>query len=152
MIIDLLKNASRYYNLGPDFVKAFKYLRETDFSGLGKGKYEIEGTKIFAIINEYNTVAAAGEQLESHKRYIDVQYVVEGEELIGHHWLQDQTPSKAYDAEADFMLFGEAPAFFSKLQQGQFAIFFPSDLHMPNLKIKEPQRVKKVVIKIATGL
>jgi YhcH/YjgK/YiaL family protein len=149
MIIDTLKNAALYHGLGPKFVKAFDYLQQTDFSKVEKGKYEIDGTAIIAIVNEYDTIATDGEQMESHRKYIDVQYIVSGEELIGHDFLQDQTPSKAYDEAADFMLFGETPAFFSKLEQGMFAIFFPTDLHMPNIRVKDPVPVKKVVMKIS---
>lgn len=149
MIIDWLANAPRYYGLGPAFNIAFAYLQQTDLHKLEKGKYEIDGDQIFAIINEYDTVPASGEQMEAHKKYIDVQYIVEGAELIGHELLLQQTPSKAYDEAADYMLFGEAPAFFSTLRKGQFAIFFPTDLHMPNIMNGEPKRVKKVVIKIA---
>lgn len=149
MIIDTLTNATRYYGLGPKFKKAFDYLQQTDFSKVEKGKYEIEGTDIFAIVNEYDTIATAGEQMESHRKYIDVQYIVSGEELIGHDFLQQQTPSKAYDDTADFMLFAETPVFFSRLQQGMFSIFFPTDLHMPNIKVGEPAPVKKVVMKIS---
>jgi YhcH/YjgK/YiaL family protein len=149
MIIDTLKNAALYYGLGAKFVKAFEYLQQTDFSKVEKGKYEIDGTAIIAIVNEYDTIPAAGEQMESHRKYIDVQYIVSGEELIGHDFLRSQTPSKVYDDTADFMLFGETPAFFSKLEQGMFAIFFPTDLHMPNIRVKEPVAVKKVVMKIS---
>lgn len=149
MIIDTLQNAALYYGLGPKFVKAFEYLQQTDFSKVEKGKYEIDGTVIIAIVNEYDTIPTDGEQMESHKKYIDVQYIVSGEELIGHDFLRNQTPSKAYDDTADYMLFGEAPTFFSKLEQGMFAIFFPTDLHMPNIKVKDPVPVKKVVMKIS---
>jgi YhcH/YjgK/YiaL family protein len=149
MVIDQLSNAKLYHGLGPAFIKAFEYLQHTDFWIMEKGKYEIDGQRLFAIVNEYDTVAAAGEQMEAHKKYIDVQYIVHGEELIGHDLLRGQAPSKEYDAEADYMLFGEKPGFFSKLQEGYFAIFFPSDLHMPNLMVETPARVKKVVIKIA---
>lgn len=151
MIIDTLKNAQLYYGLGPKFVKAFEYLQQTDFSKVEKGKYEIDGTNIFAIVNEYDTISTEGEQMESHKQHIDVQYIVNGEELIGHDFLRNQTPSKAYDETADFMLFGETPTFFSKLEQGMFAIFFPTDLHMPNIRVTDPVPVKKVVIKINIG-
>jgi len=149
MIIDTLKNAALYYGLGPKFIKAFEYLQQTDFSKVEKGKYEIDGKAIFAIVNEYDTIATTGEQMESHKKYIDIQYIVSGEELIGHDFLQAQAPSQAYDEETDFMLFAETPVFFSKLQQGMFAIFFPGDLHMPNIKVDNPLPVKKVVIKIS---
>lgn len=149
MILDLLSNASLYYSLGPRFVKAFEYLSTTDFNTVEKGKYELDGANLFAIVNEYDTVDPSTEQMESHKRYIDIQYIVSGVERIGHDLLLQQTPSQAYDTEKDFMLWGEQPAFFSVLKQGWFAIFFPNDLHMPNIKIDTPAFVKKVVIKIA---
>jgi YhcH/YjgK/YiaL family protein len=151
MILDTLHNAHLYYGLGARFIKAFEYLQQTDFSKVEKGKYEI-GEDIFAIVNEYDTVDTAAELMESHKKYIDVQYIVSGAELVGHDFLQDKQPSKAYDEAADFMLFAETPAFFSRLDQGNFAIFFPSDLHMPNIRINEPVAVKKVVIKIGLGI
>lgn len=149
MILDKLANAQRYYFLGPKFEKAFQYLTTTDFATLAKGKYEIDGTDIFAIVNEYDTIDAAGEQMESHKKYIDIQYMVTGEELIGHDFLEQQTPSKAYDTEKDFMLFAEKPSFFTRLAAGSFAVFFPTDLHMPNLKVEASIPVKKIVIKVS---
>lgn len=148
MILDTLQNAHLYHGLGARFIKAFEYLQQTDFSQLPKGKYEIDGKNIFAIVNEYDTVDTATEQMESHKKYIDVQYIVSGAELVGHDFLQDKKPSKAYEEETDFMLFAETPAFFTRLDKGNFAIFFPTDLHMPNIKIDTPAPVKKVVIKI----
>jgi YhcH/YjgK/YiaL family protein len=149
MILDLLQNAKLYYALGPRFVKAFEYLASTDFTTVEKGKYELDGTSLFAIVNEYDTVDPLKEQMEAHKKYIDIQYMVAGAERMGHALLQSQTPSQAYDAEKDFWLFGDAPSFFSVVQQGMFAIFFPGDLHMPNIMIDAPAPVKKVVIKVA---
>jgi YhcH/YjgK/YiaL family protein len=148
MILDTLQNARLYYGLGPRFVKAFEYLAQTDFSSLAKGKYEIDGKNVFAIVNEYDTVPASGEKMEAHKKHIDVQYIVQGQELVGLELLQLQTPSKPYDDEADYMLFSDAPAFFMPLKQHHFAIFFPTDLHMPNLADGNSTRVKKVVVKI----
>ncbi|KAA2238905.1 DUF386 domain-containing protein [Chitinophaga agrisoli] len=149
MILDTLANAQRYHALGQKFVKAFEYLAATDLAALEKGKYEIDGDNIFAIINEYETVDPANEQMESHRKYIDVQYIVKGTELIGHDFLQQQQPSKAYDEDKDYMLFAERPPFFSHLEQGYFAVFFPTDLHMPNIMAGTPTQVKKVVIKIS---
>ena len=151
MIIDTLANAHRYHSLGPKFIKAFEYLRQTDFTTVEKGKYEIDGTDIFAIVNEYDTVDPSGEQMEAHKKYIDVQYIVKGNEQMGHAFMQEQVPSKAYDEDADYMLFGEKPSFFSSFQEDMFAIFFPSDLHMPNLRAGKQERVKKVVIKVSVN-
>jgi len=149
MILDTLQNAQRYYGLGPKFVKAFEYLANTDFTQLEMGKYEVDGVRVFALVNEYETVASSGEQMEAHKKHIDIQYIVQGEELIGHDFLGEKAPSQAYSDEEDYMLFSEAPSFFSKLKKGDFAIFYPTDLHMPNLMVNKPMPVKKVVIKIS---
>ncbi|MEC5145555.1 YhcH/YjgK/YiaL family protein [Chitinophaga sp. 180180018-2] len=151
MILDTLQNAPLYYRLGLRFIKAFEYLVQTDLVAIEKGKYEIDGSDIFAIVNEYDTVDAAAEQMESHKKYIDIQYIVSGSELIGHDFLRDQQPSRAYDEAADYQLFGETPMFFSRLEQGMFAIFFPGDLHMLNIMVSKPMPVRKVVIKIAVS-
>lgn len=148
MIIDTLQHAHLYEVLGPRFVKAFAYLRQPGLVALEKGKYEIDGQDIFAIVNEYDTVDAATEQMEAHRQHIDVQYIVHGSELIGHDILGQQEPSRAYDEAADYMLFAEKPAFFSRMDAGMFAIFFPTDLHMPNIQVTTPAPVKKVVIKI----
>ncbi len=152
MIIDTLQQAHLYHGLGERFVQAFGYLRHTDFSTVEKGRYAIDGNNVFAIVNEYHTVHAATEQAEAHRLHIDVQYMAAGTERIGHDFLTGQTPSRPYNEEEDFMLFAGQPSFFSTLRQGMFAIFFPSDLHMPNIQVQEPAYVKKVVIKIKTTL
>lgn len=148
MIIDTLENASRYHALSNSITKAFDYLCNTDLKNITPGKYEIDGDNLFVIVQEYETLDAANEQMEAHKKYIDVQYMIDGAEQVGHAILKDQVPSTAYDEAADFMLFSEPPSFFSKLDTGMFMIFLPTDLHMPCIKINEPAIVKKAVIKV----
>ncbi|SKA20564.1 YhcH/YjgK/YiaL family protein [Sediminibacterium ginsengisoli] len=148
MIIDDIAYASRYYTLGSRIRQALVFLQETDFAAIPTGKHEVDGENIIAIVDEYDTKDAASEQLESHKTYIDIQYLLAGEELIGHLLLQDQLPSVPYNAETDEMIFAERPAFFSKLQPFMFAILYPTDLHMPGIISGTPTRVKKVVMKV----
>lgn len=151
MIIDLLSNAEKYYNLDTKIFRALQYLQTTNFSNIEKGKYEVEANKIFALVNEYKTVNAATNQMESHLKFIDVQFIVTGEELIGHGFLANQTISKKYDKKNDYMLYADAPQFFSKFTAGMFAIFYPTDLHMPNLQVNKSILVKKVVLKVAVS-
>lgn len=150
MIIDTLANADVYAGLGDRFRTAFQWLRNTDLTILEKGKHSIEGDRIFAIVNEYDTIPAEGEQMESHRKHIDVQYIVAGEELVGHDMLRGQTVSRPYDDADDFMLYADRPSFYTKLSKGDFAIFYPTDLHMPNLISGRSLKVRKIVIKIAT--
>jgi YhcH/YjgK/YiaL family protein len=85
--------------------------------------------------------------LEGHQKYIDVQYIIEGEEFIGVNSLVDQTPHIPLDIEKD-VAFYPGNGYQFKLEAGNFAIFFRTDLHQPCIKVNEPTQVRKVVVKI----
>ena len=148
MIIDKIENAPLYFGIHEGIKKALKYIQHTDFSGLEKGKHEIEGDSIFSIINEYETKDIGIDcLLESHLKYIDVQYVHDGHEKIGITSLYNQNAVKTYNSTDDYMLYKE-PFDLITLKQGMFAIFFPDDMHLPGITAKETTKVKKVVIKV----
>ncbi len=149
MVIDHIDNAHKYFGLGKGIEKALRYLQSTDFSAIPKDKYVLDGGLLFAIVNEYDTVDSSTEKMEAHKKYVDVQFIVQGEESIGHAVLKGQTISKAYSETEDYLLVNDAPIFFSKLTAGMFTIFYPTDLHAPNLHTHQMHFVKKVVMKVA---
>src|SRR5690349_12914404 len=148
MVIDKLENAENYNGLGEGISKALSYLQSTDFSQLQPGKYEIDGDQPFAVISEYQTKNIRDEKLESHRKYMDIQYIVSGVELMGMTLLNNQPPSREYDESRDFMLYDDEPDFFIKVSAGMFTIFYPTDLHMPSIEVGEPAGIKKVVMKI----
>jgi YhcH/YjgK/YiaL family protein len=148
MILDNLSNASLYFNMHPLFKQAFDWLSKTDLLAKEDGKYELDGEKLFAIVQSYETKSADAEQMEAHKRYIDIQYMVRGEEQIGHSILKEQRATREYSTSDDYWLTDAAPSFFSKLEAGNFMIFYPTDLHMPCIFSGTKQTVKKVVIKV----
>lgn len=148
MVIDHLTNCKRYEHLHKGITKAFAYLNNTDLNRIEIGKHEIDGKDVFAIVQEYKTLDAADEQMEAHRKYIDVQYVIQGEELVGHAFLGSQLLSKEYSEEEDFLLVPDVPDFFTCFRAGMFMIFFPTDLHMPCIKVNEAAGVKKVVVKV----
>jgi YhcH/YjgK/YiaL family protein len=147
MIIDKLSNSHLYSELNERINKAFAYLKQTDFSEMELGKYEIDGDNIFALVNEYNTKDESEGKLEAHKRYIDVQFVAKGSELMGYSPLENQKVIDEYNEQNDITFFtGEKS--FTKVDEGMFAIFFPTDVHLPGIKVNEKSYVKKVVIKV----
>ena len=148
MIIDHLSNAANYVDIHPGIAKAFDYLLKTDFEITAPGKYTIEGEDIFSIVQEYETLDSAAEKMESHRKYIDVQYIIKGTEQVGLALYSNQEVFTPYDAETDFILYNNQPDFFAKFSQGMFMIFFPTDLHMPCIQTDKPLRVKKVVVKV----
>lgn len=147
MIIDKLSNSQLYSGLGERINQAFAYLKQTDFSKMELGKYEIDGEKIFALVNEYNTKDKSEGKLEAHKKYIDVQFVAKGSEQMGYAPLENQQVVDEYNEQNDITFFiGEKS--FTQIDEGMFAIFFPTDVHLPGIKVNEKSYVKKVVIKV----
>ena len=148
MIIDKFKNIDLYSCLSDRISKAIVFLRETDFSNFQQEIVEIDGENIFAILSEYQTKDIQNCRLEAHRKYIDIQYIVSGSELIGYAPLNDQTITEEYDEEKDVIFF-EGETSLVKLAAGMFAVFFPDDLHKPCIKTNTiHETVQKVVVKI----
>lgn len=147
MIIDRLANSHLYAGLPPRIERAFQYLRETDLQATAVGRYELDGKNLFALVQEYSTKPRAQGRWEAHRRYIDVQYVVQGTEQIGYAHLSRLSAGE-YDAVKDFLpLSGEGD--YLTLSSGDFMLLYPKDGHMPGLALAEPSAVKKVVVKVA---
>lgn len=148
MILDQLSHSAVYESLHPAFAAAFAFLRRPDLATLSEGRHMLDGDRLYAIVQEYDTRPLAGGLLEVHRRYIDIQFVVSGEELIGYAALADQTVKEPYqDAKDIAFLAGAADPI--PLHQGQFAIFYPHDAHMPGRTVGAPARVRKIVVKVA---
>lgn len=148
MIIDYLHNLN-HYKFSTPLLKAFEFLQNNDLQNLPEGKHEIEGSKIFALINSYETVEPEKENMESHLIYTDVHYVIKGNEQIGHGFLQAMPKQKHIDINNDCIIYDAQPSFYSTLMEGMFAVFFPHDVHMPGIFLQKKCLVKKVVIKVA---
>ncbi|WP_408955404.1 YhcH/YjgK/YiaL family protein [Natroniella sp. ANB-PHB2] len=146
MIIDSLENVADY-NITERLEKAFAYLQENDFTELEAGKYEVDGEDIFAIVDSYQTKAKEDGFWEGHRQYIDIQYLVEGTELIGYSNLE-QMNLQEYNADKDLAVFtGEGD--FLNLKAGDFMLLRPQDIHMPGIAVNDDnQTAKKVIVKI----
>jgi len=147
MIVDHITNAEKYYCTHKLFDKAFNYLKKINFEELADGKYPIVGESCFAIVNRYTTKKASESFAESHKKYIDIQYLVKGKEKIGYGYIK-HFENKLYDIETDLQKH-EGSLDFITLNKNNFAVFFPDDVHMPGIIASDYEDVLKVVIKIA---
>jgi YhcH/YjgK/YiaL family protein len=148
MILDSIDNCARYSTLGPLFKKAFDHLLQTDFKKLVPGKYEIDGDNLFVIVMDYESKDASDCIMESHRKYIDIQYMVKGDEMIGISMLNGQIPTTPYDDVKDAAFYEKKYDSLFKLSQNQFAIFYPQDLHMPSIKSANASFVRKAVYKV----
>ena len=147
MIVDRIENATLYLGLGKGMAAALDYLRKTDFSRLKPGRSDLDGANLYAMVQEYSTRLREADRWEAHRRYIDVQYLVSGEERIGYANLSRLKVVEAYDASKD-ALFLSGEGDFLLLRPGTFMILWPEDAHMPGIAAASPAPAKKVVVKV----
>jgi YhcH/YjgK/YiaL family protein len=147
MIVDKIDNINVYDNLVPKFQKAFAFITNPEILSLENGKYEIDGEDIYAIVSEYKSKNESDGKFEAHKKYIDIQFVAKGTELIGYAPANQQEILSNYNDEKDIMFFTGEKSFI-KIESGMFAVFFPNELHMPGIKSSSSEEVKKVVVKV----
>ncbi|MBM5574688.1 YhcH/YjgK/YiaL family protein [Deefgea sp. CFH1-16] len=129
---------------------ALNYLRHTDFTTMAAGRYPLDGERMIAIVQTPMTQPWETGMPEFHQRYIDIQYLVAGEEVIGY-----LPPNPALSLSVDQL--AERDIAFVHPQEnesrlvlsaGMYAIFFPGELHKPCRALNTPVSIKKVVIKI----
>ncbi len=136
----------------PNLQRALDFLRQVRGKELPDGKVEIDGDRVFALVQSYETVAASDPVLfEAHRRYIDVQYVAAGHEVIGCASTDRLTITADYDEakEAWFGTLQAADTTFVRLAAGELAVLYPTDGHAPRLAAGAPAAVKKIVVKVA---
>jgi len=149
MILDTLANHAQYSAISPRFARAFAFLEQLP-ANIAVGRYEIDGDEIYAFVQQHMTKPIAERQLEVHRVYIDIKYVVRGRELI--YWaplaeMKDET--MAYDPKVEAALFKTVPTMAPiQVRAGQFALLFPEDGHAPSCAWDAPAEVFKVVVKV----
>ena len=152
MIYDLIENFQQYTKSLPELKAAIDFIQNFDQSQ-PDGKYEIDGTRCFAIVSSYNTKPSSEIPFEGHHKYIDVQMLLSGEEKLEFIPLKYVTKTTVeYNPETDLVFYDvENHASQVILKTGEFITFYPSDLHKPycNIVADTPVAVRKVVVKIA---
>jgi len=149
MIFSTITNADRYAALHPLFPRAFEYIRNTDLLALPPGRYPIFGDDLFAIVESVPARPRAEAKLECHRKYIDIQLVLEGTEEMGWKPLTDcSQPVSDYSEEKDIRFFRDAPASWVAVPPEHFCIFFPEDAHAP---LVGTGTIRKVIFKIAVA-
>lgn len=147
MILDHLDNHPLYLPVHKLFAPAFEFLRRTELADLPAGRNEIAGDSLYAMVVRGPGKGRSGTRLEAHRKYIDIQFSLVGEDEIGWKATKDcLARSTEYDAKKDIEFFTDASQTFVRVPQGHFAIFFPADGHAP-MATEGP--VHKVVVKIA---
>jgi YhcH/YjgK/YiaL family protein len=126
---------------------ALQYLQRAELGSLTPGRHDVDGDQVFALVSDYDTRLPAETFWEAHRRHVDVQFVHAGIERIGYGHLP-QFELEPYDEERDLVVARGQSDRFIELGEGDFAILFPHDVHMPGLTGLAVRRVRKVVVKV----
>ena len=151
MIQDRLDHSAQYAALHPLFPAAFDYLKHFD-PNTPDGKYEIEGDRLYASVQRYETAPEASKAWETHQVYADIQYLVSGREKILYTPAEDFQPSTPYNPVKDVQKYdgaGVQNVTAMVIPAGSFAVYLPQDGHKPGCYVGDgPEPVVKVVIKV----
>lgn len=143
MIIDNIRNISLYKKLVPGLEKGLAAI-EDKYNEIGR--YEFDGG--FFMVQAGKTKPMDEGFFEAHRKYVDVQMVLEGSEEIAWSDLQDLKEEIAYNPEKDALYFSGSTIHNMKVSKGMFYIAFPHDGHKAVRHIGNQQEFKKIVIKL----
>jgi YhcH/YjgK/YiaL family protein len=153
MIVTDLEHIAARINMTPAMQKAIDYLCRNRGRKLPEGKVEIDGKRVIASIQAYETIVTDVPNMEAHRQYIDFQFILSGTEVIAWSPLERMTVTQPYDQTKD-ICFGTVPADAVTpiyLRTGQLAVFYPEDAHGPKLAAGKPAAVNKIVVKVAVA-
>lgn len=146
MILDALDNCDAYANLNPHFTKAFEFLRRNDLADLPEGRHKVDGDNVYAVVAKGMGRKPEDAQIETHDRYVDIQYVVGGTDTMGWKPRKDLGPTTDASQPAnDVAFYKDAPTVWSEVTPGMFAIYFPEDAHLPMISDGE---LHKIIMKV----
>ena len=154
MIVTDLEHATDQIILTEGIKKGLDFLKNTRLEDLPDGRTDIDGDNVFALVQSYKSrMEHQKPKFELHRRYVDIQYIVSGAEIMG--WAPHEmfTQTNPYNEESDVML-GTIPAgeWTSVLfPAGRVIVLYPTDAHASGLAVDQPEDVKKALIKIALG-
>lgn len=148
MIYDDISNAEFYYKLGQNIKIGLQFLMDEDnLDRLPLGRVEIDGDRVFALVQEYESKDFEADMWEAHKKYLDIHYIVRGSEKIKIAQIENCHHRTAYDDKEDYWLF-TAEGHEIVISEGQFIILAPEDVHQPGIMTGiKTQKIRKIVIK-----
>ena len=148
--LDVQEFARQYHTNKKYFDEAFAFLKNHDLTKLAPGKYPIEGDNVYATVTYDPTKDYDKSRWESHKKYIDLKYVISGEEKIGVAPASNLTVTEPYSPENDIAHYDGTGKIYDA-KPGTFFLFFPGTAHRPNITTGGNKPDLKIVIKIKSA-
>ena len=122
--------------------KAIEYAKNTDFSALEDGRQEIDGDEMYANLFHLTSKQKEEAHPELHKKYVDVQYWICGEELCGVAPYNGVGKCIETREDDDLYLYDDVKnEFFIHATEGCYAVFFPNDAHRPGVCVEASRSI-----------
>lgn len=147
MIVDVLKNKELYFGVHKNMKPAFDFIEKAVKEDLEVGRYELDGKNLFALVQEYDSKTDA--KWEYHRKYIDIQFIVSGKEIIAWDNIRNVPDGVIYNEEKDIAKFDMNGGTDIIMEAGYYSILYPQDLHQPGRVYDKVEPIKKIVVKIA---
>jgi len=126
----------------------YQYISSTQFVKIEDGRYDINGNT-YVNIETYTTESFEHRRYESHRRYIDLQCVLSGEENLYVHDIKTLVPCTDYDIEKDIIFYKRDYKMEPIKLNPQICVeLYPNDGHMPCVMFDKPRKIRKAVFKI----
>jgi len=152
MIVDELTSWRSNYRAIKGLGEAFNFLEKKANEKLPAGRHDIDDDT-YALSSKYTTKSAVESQFETHRKYIDIQYIISGEEVIEWAPMETLQANSEYNSEKDYTLYNRTDRSSRiKMYPGYFMVLFPTDGHMPGCQLNGPAEVHKVVLKVSVDL
>lgn len=151
MIASTIQDYQQMYGLSPQLKTLIEQALAIIERHPDEGRYDIEGDAAFVLVSRPQTEPHAQRPAELHHRYLDVQILLEGEEVLGYGLAQcHAAPEQDHLKEKDIAFFTSIPnEQFLHFQPGNLVVFLPKELHRPLCAVKDsPQQIKKAVLKV----
>lgn len=147
---DALNNAT----LPAALNRALTALKAQNLATMEPGRYEIDGDRLFYLVQDAMPRALDACQTEIHRNYLDIQIPVSARERFGFAMPQADLVATDDRLDSHDIAFFPTPAneYFIDLDPGSFAVFYPAELHRPCVQIGEQKPFRKVVVKVHKSL
>lgn len=150
MIYGNINRLEAFGALEPAVRRGLEYVKSHDLSSLEKGSHSIDGDTLYFNIAEYTTAPSEEKTFEAHRAYIDVHYMIRGEERIEVAFVSNMKQGE-YEAEGDYLPVSGTAAASAIMREGDFLVCYPEDGHKPGVQVDAPVAIRKAILKVAVG-
>lgn len=147
MIYDNINNLNKYIGVIPHLEEALSFIKDNNLNDLPFERIDIS-ENVYLVKQKYIGKDIKDAGVESHKKYIDIQIILKGKELMKYRLYNDNLNiSVEYDDSKDIMFYDEVLTNQVEVSKNEFVVFFKEDIHQPGIKVSD-EEINKIVVKI----